>query len=65
MKKTIYLIIILLVVGIWMGMNFAQNQPFFSNPFADQDVAERAKQTAKDVSRKAGEVVDKVFENKE
>lgn len=64
MKKTIYLIIILLVVGIWLGMNFAQNQPFFSNPFADEDVAERAKQTAEEVSRKAGDVVEKVFQDK-
>lgn len=62
MKKSIYLITILLVVGIWLGMNFAQDQPLFSNPFADKEMAERAKETAKSVTRKAGEVVDKVFE---
>ena len=62
MKKLIYLIIVFLVVGIWLGINFAQNQPFFSNPFADKEVAERAKETAKNVTRKAGEAVEKVFE---
>ncbi|MCW8958092.1 MAG: hypothetical protein OQL05_11805 [Gammaproteobacteria bacterium] len=64
MKKSFYLITILLVVGMWLGINFAQNQPLFSNPFADRDVTEKVKQKAKDVSRKAGEVVDKVFEDK-
>lgn len=62
MKKFIYLIIIFLVLGIWLGINFAQNQPFFSNPFADKEVAERAKEGAKSVTRKAGEVVEKVFQ---
>lgn len=62
MKKLIYLIIIFLVLGIWLGINFAQNQPFFSNPFADKEVAQRAKETAKNVTRKAGEAVEKVFE---
>lgn len=63
MKKLIYLIIILLVVGIWLGINFAQDQPYFSNPFADKEIAEKAKETAKSVQRKAGDVVDKVFED--
>lgn len=62
MKKLIYLTIILLVIGMWLGINFAQDQPFFSNPFADKEVAERAKETAKTVTRKAGEAVEKVFE---
>ncbi len=63
MKKLIYLIIILLVVGIWLGINFAQDQPYFSNPFADKEIAEKAKETAKSVQRKAGDVVDKVFDD--
>jgi len=64
MKKLLYLIIILLVVGMWLGMNFANNQPFFSNPFADKDVAEKAKETAKAVQRKAEQTVEQVLEDK-
>lgn len=61
MKKLIYLTIILLVVGIWLGINFAKDQPYFSNPFADKDIADKAQATAESVTKKAGEVVDKVF----
>jgi hypothetical protein len=64
MKKLIYLIIIVLFVGIWLGINFAQDQPYFSNPFADKEVTEKAKEAAKSVQRKAGDVVDKVFDDK-
>jgi hypothetical protein len=63
MKKFFYLIIILLVVGMWLGMNFANNQPFFSNPFADKEVAGRAKETAKAVQRKAEEAVERVMDD--
>lgn len=63
MKKFLYLVIIILVVGIWLGINIANNQPFFSNPFADKEVAERAKETAKAVQRKAEETVERVIED--
>ena len=64
MKKFFYLITILLILGMWLGMNFANNQPFFSNPFADKEVADRAKETAKAVQRKAEEAVERVIEDK-
>jgi len=64
MKKLLYLIIILLVVGIWLGLNFAYNQPFFSNPFADKEVAERATEDAKAVQRKVESAVERVVEDK-
>jgi hypothetical protein len=48
MKKFFYLIIIFLVVGLWLGINFAKNQPLFSNPFADQEIKEK---TVKEVEK--------------
>lgn len=62
MKKLFYLIIVLVGLGMWLGINFAKNQPLFSNPFADKEIAEKAKQTVQDVQRKAGEAVDRAFE---
>jgi hypothetical protein len=62
MKKLIYLIIVLVGLGMWLGINFAKNQPLFSNPFADKEIAEKAKQTVKGVQRKAEEVVDRAFD---
>lgn len=64
MKKLFYFIIILLVIGIWLGMNFANNQPFFSNPFADKEIAQRAQETASEVKRKAEDKVERVIEDK-
>lgn len=64
MKKLLYFIIIMLIVGMWLGMNFASNQPFFSNPFADKEVADRAKEKAKAVQRKAEDAVERVIEDK-
>jgi hypothetical protein len=62
MKKLFYLIIVLVGLGMWLGINFAKNQPLFSNPFADREIAEKAKQTVKGVQRKAEEVVDRALD---
>ncbi|MEN8170923.1 MAG: hypothetical protein ABFS08_11940 [Pseudomonadota bacterium] len=53
MKKFFYLIIIFLVVGIWLGLNFANNQPFFSDPFADKEVRENASEKVESLTRDA------------
>jgi len=63
MKKLFYFIIIVLIVGIWLGINFAKNQPFFSNPFADKEVAEKAKEKGKEIKRKAQDTVERMLDN--
>jgi hypothetical protein len=62
MKKLFYLIIILVGIGMWLGINIAKNQPLFSNPFADKEIAEKATQAAKAVKQKLGEEVDRVID---
>lgn len=62
MKKQIYLIIIVLVVGIWLGINLIQDQPLFSNPFDDESVTERAKEGAEALKRKAEDTAERVFD---
>jgi hypothetical protein len=49
MKKLLWLVAIVLLVGIWFGMNLAKNKPLFSNPFQDKTLQERAAETAKDI----------------
>ena len=65
MKKFFYLIIVFLVVGIWLGLNLANNQPLFSDPFADRDVREKASEKVDSVARGAkdavGRTVDKAL----
>lgn len=46
MKKFI-LILIVVIIAAWLAMNWVQGQPMFSNPFADQRVAEQLKSDSK------------------
>lgn len=62
MKKLFYLIIVLVGLGMWLGINIAKEQPLFSNPFADKEIAEKAKETAKAVKRKAEEAVERAID---
>jgi len=64
MKKLFYFIIIVLIVGMWLGINIAKNQPFFSNPFADEEVAEKAKEKGKEIKQKAEDTVERMLDNK-
>ena len=48
-KKRLYLIIIILLIGIWFGYNIGQGRPFWSNPFVPS--------TQQKLKNKAGEIV--------
>lgn len=62
MKKFFYLIIIILVVGVWLGINLAKNQPLFSDPFADREVRERAVQEVEKLGERAKDAVDRTLD---
>jgi hypothetical protein len=62
MKKFFYLIIIFLVVGIWLGINLANNQPFFSDPFAGKDIGEKAAVQVEKLSKGAKDAVERTIE---
>lgn len=49
MRKLLYLVIIILGVGMWMGINIAKDKPLFSNPFEEKDIRDKAKDAALDV----------------
>lgn len=42
MKKFFYLSMLFLIIGLWLGINTARNQPLFSNPLAGTEVMEKA-----------------------
>lgn len=42
--KKIILIIVVMLVAAWLALNWVQDQPYFSNPFADAAVAEKLKE---------------------
>jgi hypothetical protein len=62
MKKFFYLIIIFLVVGVWLGINFAKNQPLFSDPFADREIRERAAEEVEKLGEKAKGAVSRTID---
>ncbi len=62
MKKISYLIIVILVVGIWLGINIAQDQPLFSNPFEDKDIREKATEKIEKLGKGAKDAVEHTME---
>ena len=62
MKKFFYLITLFLVVGVWLGINFARNQPYFSNPFADEEVVQKAAEKVERVGKGAKDAVERTLE---
>jgi hypothetical protein len=49
MKFTIYGALVMLVVGVWFGLNIANDRPLLSNPFAERTMQEKAVGTARDL----------------
>jgi hypothetical protein len=62
MKFTIYGAVVVLVVGVWFGLNIANGRPLLSNPFAERSVQEKAVGAARDLidrsERTLNEAVD-------
>ncbi len=61
MKTRLFLIVLLVGVGIWLGINLAMDKPIFSNPFASGDLGERASSAASRVVEGTREAIDRKF----
>lgn len=64
MRLKFVLILLLLLVGIWMGINIAKDKPLFSNPFAEKDLRDRASEAASKVVEESREAIDRTFKGK-
>ena len=62
MKKFFYLITVFLIVGLWLSVNYARNQPFFSNPFADEEVAQKAAEKVERMGKGAKDAVNRTID---
>ena len=62
MKKFFYLIIIFLVLGVWLGLNLANNQPLFSNPFVDKELKQNAAEKVERMGKGAKDAVERVID---
>ena len=52
-------IVIGLLLGLWFGGNLGRDRPVFSNPFTEETVKERLKQTGETLLEKSGEALEK------
>ena len=62
MKKLLYFIIILVLVDIWVGVNLANQQPAFSNPFATPESRDKVVRGLKDTARKSTDAIERKLE---
>ncbi len=49
LKKYGLVILVAFIVGWWFGVNFANNRPLWSNPFAGANLAGKAKQAGENL----------------
>ena len=56
------LLIAALLVGGWLGMNIAYEQPLFSNPFEEQEAADRLRRAADEATAAAREIYQETRE---
>jgi len=61
MKNKLLLVVLLVLLGMWIGINLAKDKPLFSNPFANTDLGERATSTASKVVEGTREAIDRKF----
>lgn len=59
MKKLLVLIIIVLLAGVWFGINIARDKPLLSNPFEEKSIRDKAADTAKDLYRESKDAIKK------
>ena len=59
MKKLLYLIIIVLLAGVWFGINIARDKPLLSNPFEDKNLRDKATDAAQGIYKESKEAIKK------
>jgi hypothetical protein len=63
MKKLLYFIIVLVLIDIWVGVNLANHQPPFSNPFTTPESQNKVMRTLKDTARRSTDAVERTIED--
>ena len=55
LKKYLIGLIVGLLIGLWTGVNIGKDRPIWSNPFAEPELTQKAKDVASDVWKDAKE----------
>lgn len=65
MKRNILLVIVVLLLGLWLGVNIGRDQPLFSNPFAEKTLQEKIKGATTDIVKDAKRALRESLEEAE
>ena len=55
-------IIIGLMLGLWFGVNMGKDKPIYSNPFAEENIQQKAKRKAEEVIKDTKEAIREKLE---
>jgi Na+/glutamate symporter len=61
-RQVTFGIIIGLLIGLWFGVNLGKNKPIYSNPFAEEDIQQKAKRKAEEVIKDTKEAIREKLE---
>ncbi|HKJ76367.1 MAG TPA: hypothetical protein VKA64_04110 [Gammaproteobacteria bacterium] len=57
MKRMLFLGLVLVLIGIWFGLNIANDRPLLSNPFQEEEVREKARQKADELYERSKDLL--------
>lgn len=56
-------LVIGLLLGLWFGVNIGREKPIYSNPFADEVIQQKAKQTTSEAIEDTKRALRKSLDN--
>ncbi|MFQ5469806.1 MAG: hypothetical protein ACE5EH_05795 [Gammaproteobacteria bacterium] len=63
MFRFLFGMVIGVVMGFWMGMNYGKDQPLFYSPFEDETLTEKMMRKGGDALEKSGDQLLDKFKN--
>lgn len=59
MRNMLILLVIVLLVGVWFGINIARDKPLLSNPLEEKSLRDKATGTAQELYRDSKDAIKK------
>lgn len=56
-RQVTFGIVIGLLIGLWFGVNIGKDKPLLSNPFAEENIPQKAKRKAEEVIKDTKDVI--------
>lgn len=56
-KKLMIGLVLGLVIGLWFGVNIGKDRPFYGNPFAEDSITDKLKESTGEMLEKSGKAL--------